>query len=45
MRIGIESQINKNAAVSFKYERKVDDNVPGAGFDVDSFTVALRIRF
>ncbi len=45
-RIGIESNINRTTAVSLKYERKVDDNAPaGANFKVDSFTLALRLRF
>lgn len=45
-RIGIESNINRTTAVSLKYEKKVDDNLPsGIDVKVDSFTVALRLRF
>ena len=45
-RVGIESQFNKSTAVSLKYEKKVDDNTPaGVNIKVNSFTVALRLRF
>lgn len=45
-RIGLEKQLAKDAAVSFKYETKVDDNLPSASrMDVDVFTIAARFRF
>ena len=45
-RAGVETKIGKNMAVSLKYEKKVDDNLPsGVNIKVDSLTVALRVRF
>ena len=45
-RIGIESNINRTTAVSLKYEKKIDDNLPsGINIKINSFTLALRLRF
>lgn len=45
-RIGLEKEIGKDAAISAKYERKVDDDLPrGADMSVDTFTIAARLRF
>lgn len=45
-RIGLEKEIGRDAAISAKYERMVDDDLPsGVGMSVDTFTIAARLRF
>lgn len=45
-RIGLEKELAKDAAVSVKYERKIDDDVPSdLRYSVDVFTIAARFRF
>ena len=46
VRFGLEKDLSKTAAISAKYERKVDDNSPSnGGYDIDVFTIAARFRF
>jgi hypothetical protein len=45
-RAGLEKAIGKDAAISAKYESKVDDNLPSNGdVSVNVFTIAARLRF
>ena len=45
-RLGIEKELDKNSAISFRYESKVDDNMPGgSNFKVNIWTLAGRFRF
>jgi hypothetical protein len=45
-RIGLEKEISKGAAISAKYEGKINDNQPsGTNFKVNTFTIAIRARF
>lgn len=46
LRLGVEKEIAKDAAISAKYESKVDDNIPSdSRYSVDVFTIAARFRF
>lgn len=45
-RIGLEKELSKDAAISAKYEGKVDDGLPkGANMSINTFTIAARMRF
>lgn len=45
-RVGVEKELSKDAAISARYERKVDDDLPSnGGVKVDVFTIAARVRF
>ena len=46
VRLGLEKELGKTAAISAKYETKVDDNSPSrGGYSIDVFTIAARVRF